>query len=624
MAVWQPIDFHGIVTLDKSIIVELTEYLSVKEGHLAYVVSHAIHPAEGDMLPPSLTPVAEKSMSLDDGIALFNERLRQCAQDPNVRPAQNDWKDAAEHINASFWNYVELLEGVVTEFFQQLDQIGFERWNNELISVVESIKTLLSHKLRQAAEGIDQLEELLKSYQRQCETSAGFFTQIQRLIKGSLLDKDLKKNIGKTEKFLGFRYQTFMHRVEQYNLLQQSTAPSTKKFESYMIFEHFDETQKNSFIHLYQWLRIWELNQTTKSLPEREPVRAIRGLQSPEKALRFFRTYEKLLRQALFSRSRAIKMQPYSVVDLIGKIQHQHALQGQMAELHTLGNTARKYRDFLLRTDPNPYIRSRLGFGEWIVGPEPAIAKLLTELIYDIEGLDELFNKLMKSIEEGDISDAAFHQVKDDIQRILHEMAQPLTSYPLMLSKGRAFVRDLEQINELGSTHAEVVDIVGDALSRALRSDWKFHVLQEINEFKQAFAIHQGIVGPMVDRIHENRVERFTKIIGEIREWVKNNDTHSHLGEIEADVSDLKGYLQDFLAHAQRFAKESETEEIVDPMGIRDITNQLLEYRCLFGHFFHQLRRDRSEERVIRNQFLFVDQYFESVENILYDLKSRE
>jgi hypothetical protein len=350
-------------------------------------------------------------------------------------------------------------------------------------------------------------------------------------------------------------------------------------------------------------------------LPDREPVHAIRSLQAPEKTFHFFKEYEKTLREALFSRSRQIKLQPYSLVDLISKIQHQHALQGQMAELHTLGKTVRKYRDFLLRTDPNPYIRSRLGFGEWIVGPEPPIAKKLIDLIYDIEGLDALFIKLMTSVEEGDITKEAFVKIKEDIFRILHEMSQPLASYSLMLSKGRLLVQELQKINELGSTHAEVVDFIGDVLSRSLRNDWKFHVLHEISEFKEIFVIHRGIVGPVEDRSHAHRLQKFKRLIHEIRNWVKNNDTHRHLGEIEADVSDLKGYLQDFLASIQRLAGNP----VRDAAKYRGLANQLLEYRYLFGQFFHLLRRNKAEERVIRNQFLFVDQYFESAENQLYE-----
>ena len=47
------IDFHGIVTLDKSLVDELKKYLDDKEAALAGVVFYALHP-----LPPLLQPAS--------------------------------------------------------------------------------------------------------------------------------------------------------------------------------------------------------------------------------------------------------------------------------------------------------------------------------------------------------------------------------------------------------------------------------------------------------------------------------------------------------------------------------------------------------------------------------------
>lgn len=621
MTEWEAIDFHGIVTLNKSIIGQLTEYLEHKEADLAETILHTFHSGQSNELTPSLTFPASQAKTLLQGIDTLSARVQEMEEaPPSVKLPPKEFQAFIGRINQGLWNYVELLEGMVTEFFQQVDQIGFERWGSELTEVVDLIRITLQAKLTNLLLGLDKLRVLLAKYRSLSEEKVGIFVKIRRLASPHLIDKSLKTNIQKTEKFLGFKYQTFLHRIDQYQLLTQSTDHSIKKFDNYLVFETFEKKQKEVFLQLYRWIRIWELNQTTKSLPTWEPVRAIRSLQAPEKIYLFFKDYEKTLREALFSRSRIIKLQPYPLTDLVRKIQHQHALQGQIAELHTLETMVRKYRDFLLKSDPNPYIRSRLGFGEWIVGPEPAMSKDLMNLIYRLEGLDALFLQLIKAFEDLSQSGAEYEESKNTIRQTLHEMAQPLASYDLMKVKVKVLVENLARINELGCMRSEVVEFVRESLSKGLRTDWKFHVLHEIPQFHEIYAVHEGIVGSIDDRIHSRRMQRFKKLIQEIQSWVKNNDIHRHVDEIEFAISDLKVYLQDFLGHVQRTAKDVE-DPAKRAMETCNLLNQLLECRYLFGSFFHHLRRDKAEERGLRNQFLFVDQYFETIENKLVEMR---
>lgn len=623
MAVWQPIDFHGIVTLSKSVVKDLREYLDLKENQLGHQILHVVLPSKEDSLPPIILPTLSGNITLGHSVDIFGKRVQSLDEAGKQLSVENDWNEIVLLLNKSCWCYIELLEGMAIELFQQLDQIGVELWGRELIGVVDDTKALLQKKIKEAIHSFNTLEKHLKTFRLISERNVGLKAKVKRLFHHRLLDKNLFRNLEKTNKFIGFRYQIFMHRFEQFEMLLQSTDSSTKKFENYQVLGCFEERQKLNFVRLYQWIRIWELNQTTKSLPEREFVRAIRALLAPEKFFHFFKEYEKALWESLFNGSRSIKVKPYIYTDLVSRIQYQHMLQGCIAEVHTLGVIVRKFRDFLLKTDPNPYIRSRLGFGERIVGLEPAISKDLMNLVFDIETLDSLFKKLMASSEKReDTSFADLEKAKSNIEQLLHEMAQPLASYSLMSLKGKAFVQQLELVNELGSTCAGSVVFVGNVLSRALRNDWKFHVFHEIADFQQILKIHQGIVGSVLENHHLNRMRHFKKLINRIEEWVKNDDTFRHLGEIEAEISDLKGYLQDFLAHVQRIARNGEADQVVDVQQLNAISNQLLEYRFLFGRFFHELRREKGEERLVRNQFLFVDQYFESVENKLFELRS--
>jgi hypothetical protein len=91
--------------------------------------------------------------------------------------------------------------------------------------------------------------------------------------------------------------------------------------------------------------------------------------------------------------------------------------------------------------------------------------------------------------------------------------------------------------------------------------------------------------------------------------------------EIELDMNDMKTYLQDFLATIQRATRDKSQDPFLDET-IHKLHHQLLEYRYLFGQFFLSIMSRNSDGMQLRNQFLFVDQYFESVENLLQNLKA--
>jgi hypothetical protein len=203
----------------------------------------------------------------------------------------------------------------------------------------------------------------------------------------------------------------------------------------------------------------------------------------------------------------------------------------------------------------------------------------------------------------------------------IYDMGQPLASASMMASKAEHFVKLLNQLNELGSRDPDVVSDITPLLSNAMRADWKYNVLQDIPLFHQLYSVHINILPPITDRNHINRLRQFKKHIQQLTQWVKEKNMHAHLQEIEFDINDIKGYLQDFLAQLQRTVKDPiySTHEGKVSL-IKDTAQQLLEYRYMFCNFFHHLRQNEIDEKSLRNQFLFVDQYFETIENKLDEI----
>ena len=624
---WKPIDFQGIISLDTPLVDQLNRYLQDKESQLGNCIVNAIHTLPRESLTPVLPFSTKGALKLSDAVDAFAKHIRQVIDSPKALVSSNDCEVAVRQINNCLWEYLEVLEGNVTELFQQLGQIGFEQWHQQLQKVVENIREILMHRMEELNWIISRLENLLWQYRWTLEARDGkwLFWRRSLFFWKSLLDRELRSYLKRSERYLSQKHQWFVGRYEDYLELKQRIEQSLQKFKRYTVFKTLDETTQENFIKIYRLIRLWELNEKLKSLPEREPIRALRSALSMDKATELFREYYNALENALFERSRFFKKEPNeSFSDKLGKPKNLVIINVYSAESHTLGASIAKYREFYLRTHPNPYIRSRWGFTEWVVGTEPTHTKTLLHLVYGLEKLDELFQHLRDSLVKGPMAQDQFmlSNQYQEIQRTLHELGQPLTSRIVMRTKAERLLYQIQQMDELGSFNPLVVEYVEKIFSKSLRADWQYHVLFEFPLFHQLYDIHQGIVGPIEDRQHFSRMNKFKEILQELEQWVENRNTHRHVYEIEQDMTDIRGYLQDFLASVQRIPQDKAMNKITAYKKIREISKQLLQYRYTFGNFFHFLHQKEPEGKLIRNQFLFVDQYFETIESTLNELES--
>lgn len=608
MMTWDPINFQKISQLDKSIYHQLDQFLYEKEGLLGQCIIHSIHP-EAHL---------HFHLKLSEALENFERRLIQLSLNPKQQLSENDFHKTESLINGCLWQYVETLEGCVIELFQQIDQLGLEKWSIELESVVESIKITLSHRIEDVSWAIRRLESLLWKYREICTRKKRWTSLINWLPWSALLDRGLLKNLEKSKKFLCFRFKKFSDRLQDFNKVYEESEQSADKFQNFHMFNTLDSNDQQIYKSIYTWVKLWEINQTTQSLPSQLIAKALRQTQNEDKVYQVFNDYFQALKEILYRQARLFKLGPEDLwKDSTGKFLVLDVLSGHRTELHTLGATVLKYRDFLLKTDADPYVRSRWGFAEWIVGPEPSQTKRFLNLSYEIEGLDALFEKLHRSLDKDRSSKEGNHlmNTSQQIDRWLHECAQPLASRAIMHTNIEHIVFALENLDELGSFDRNAIDFVGQTLSKILRVDWKYNVAFEIPKFKQIYHIHKGLEGESEDRQHFNRLNKFRYVIRQIEEWAQEKKTQIHFQDIENDMSDMKDHLQDFLVFVQRMIAAGGQDKME---GIRkEIRRQLLEYRYVFGQFFHHLSQFMPEDRVFRNQFLFVYQYFETIENRL-------
>jgi len=616
MSTWKPIDFQGIIALKPSVLDHLHEYLEQKERQTATQIAEAFkfdenpYPSGGHL-----------RLTLADAIEVASKKVSQLRISKESIDRNDRLDDIPSLVNGALWSYVEAIESSATELFQQIDQLTVDQWRFNLLGVIDEIKILLVHKIDDVIWAIRRLSEILSEFSKMIKSrpkASRWSAQI---------DSDLIKNLDQTKKFLTERYHAFADRFKTYHRLSDEAFKSSQKLDHFHVLSVLDADQKLKYSRYYQLLELWDKTKNDRTaLPKEDIIFAIRSLTSYEQAMAIFKDYYLMLRLVLFERSRNLKTNPQELyTDQVGKNILLEVIDGFRDENKTLEHVVAKYRQFLLETDPHPKVRRWWKFNHWIETEEPAQARQLKNTLYDLESLDLYFQQIRAGVERGPagIEDDEIKATQDKIQRALHEMGQPLVSKNTQRMLGEKLINGLQSLDELGSFKQGISDFVGDSLSKALRNDWKYQILLDIPGFYEVYSVHQGMAYVYEDRNHTMRLNKFKRLVQQIDEWVKQKTYPKHIHDIEVDMSDIKGYLQDFLAHVQRFARDQEKihEGREYSEQVRELYRQLLEYRYLFGAFFHELHDDNLEERNIRNQFLFVDQYFESIDNKLQEIK---
>ncbi|WP_068468321.1 hypothetical protein [Candidatus Protochlamydia phocaeensis] len=616
---WRPIDFQSLIDLDRKIIDQLEQYLQQKETRLAHQILNMIQPLPSESFAP-LLPFAGGQLKLSEAVEGFSKQVRQFIKGGINQMPNDGGQRIVQEMNAALWEFTEVLESCAVELFQQVRLVSVDKWHLSISNVVHAVKDMLIHRIEDLIWAIRRLEKPLKDYCQKCQKKAGLWKRWMSIWR-RFLDPGLLRNLEQSEKFLKRQYAIFNQIYSQYMHLSVKVEDYLQKMKNFPVFALLDIPEQNLYVDIFRLLKMLELNRQPKGQLAQETIRSLKQLASVDNAIKIFRIYYRELKDAFFNSSLELKsldsdseLREGGVQKLKGKVvEYQHELQ-QL--IKTMGH----YRSFMLKTDANPYIRSRWGFTEWIVGPEPAKAKRLLNLIYSAEELNLGYGGFLDSLNRGlDEQQRRENAAHHELERLLHEMGQPLISRAMMRSRAERLLTLIKECDEVGSPKMETIQYVENVLAKAMREDWKYHVLHEFPAFHEIYRTHQGLSEYFEDPAHAFRLERFRLLFDQIEDWVRRGDVYAHVHEIELDINDMKTYLQDFLATVQRAAKERSSDPFLDE-SIHRFRQQLLEYRYLFGQFFRLILAKDGQQ--LRSQFLFVDQYFETVENLLQDLKS--
>ncbi len=599
MMTWKPLHFESTFSLDSPLHVQLDQFLYEKEGMLGECIVYAIHIVHDTTA--STKPAFR--MKLSEALEKFEKRIVQLAITPKNHPTIRDFQKTLSLINDCLWEYVETLESCVIELFQQLDQLGLEKWHKDKSSGVDSIKMMLFHRLEDVSWAIRRMEKLFWQYYTICSQGTNLWSKLKNWLPWShFLDSELLDNLEKSKKYLGFRYKKFIDRMNDYNHFMNQILADILNLQNYQVYKTLDSNDQENFKRLYELLKLWALNQVSQSLPGQDIAWAIQRIQSEEKNFQVFNDYYHALKDILFHQARLFKLGPSGLwKESSGKTLALEVIKGHRHEIQILSSTLLKY-DHFLRT------HSKQG-------------RRFLDLPHEVLALESLYEKLYHSLEKGSMGDEENKrsEISKQIDHWLHTSSHPLASRSIMHTNIARIIDALAHLDELGSFQREIMDFVGNILSRTLRIDWKYNVAFEIYKFREVYQIHMGLLGRSEDRQHFNRLKKFKQIFQQIEDWATKKITQTHIHEIEQDMSDIKVQLQDFLAFIQRIIVTLQPNpEKLDEVR-KEIANQLLEYRYQFGKFLHHLTVINPKEQALRNHFLFVFQYFEAIENKLYE-----
>jgi hypothetical protein len=616
----KPIDFQGIVTLQYPLVKQLEQYLDEKKIILIDQLLSSILMFRVEPTHPALPSVPIISLKLSDAAEAFSKRAKLLAENRAFKPSLEERVKVVREVNEALWKYVEVLEGCIVELFQQVKLEGMDQWHSALPHSLEAIKDLILQCVEDLRWTIRRLKNPLWQYRWLLASQDSLWTRLieQCFFWRNPLDPSLLVNLDSSEKFLKSQYQSFKKVYDQYVKMDSEAKERSFNLHRYVALELLEKDYKILYKQMYRLLKLWALAGKDNGTLSPYVTIAIKNVVGVDRAAKLFKRYHEHLRDSLYALSRDLKKVPLEGDD--GAEMKQNLKNKTilfMEELRDFMDLMASYRGFILKTNPNPYIRSRFGFTEWIVGPEPLKTKALTQEVYEVKALYNQFNAIFNSLEE--VNAIPIGEIYSDIERLLHQMASPLISREMLRRRGGILLDDLGLCNILGNINFERVDYVGRVLDQAMRLDWKYHVLHEFSSFHTIVEQYKGLVHVDIDPMHEGRLKEFQNLFFHIEAWLAREDIDTHINDIAIEMNDMKTYLQDLLAAVQRMQKDRSCTGESHEHAIKQFRYQLLEYRYFFGDFFLRLTNSEGGSGIqLRNHFLFVDQYFETIEMLLY------
>lgn len=588
---------------DLELFDDLKRYLDDKKEGLKTTLFLVISQSafKGD---PVLSFPFTKSLSLDQTVQEFEKEINKIPYD-ELKLIRHD--AIGEKISDSLISLVEILEGMSRELFEQLKFSEVDKWNSDFCENVSIAKELIHESCLELIQFVKALNKALRRFYLKILKARPSLVEKLRVYIHQPIDPAILKSLHKCDQHLNQKFKEFAKNQKFINQHLTTIEGLTYRFQGYQAFSEFDSNKKNQFVRMWRLLQLFKIaeRESKKSLPFIEST--IKTISPPGKTILLFKEYLARIRQLGYDLAKSFR----------GKreISAQAVLCSLRAEAQTLLSTNKEYREFLIKTDHQPP-RYGLRLFDKIFGVQAKKSKELNHLSQEVARIDHKLSDLFDAQEGEDtrsVQEVIFQFM--EIDRLITEMGQPLTSRSLLSKKGDELIHMLVEVNEVTAPLAETSLLVQDALIRALRIDSKFNTLLEKGEFHEIIDTHRGLFGQSFALSHLKRIKQYKRILEHLRGWSSKHELSRHSHETEADAHDIQESLQEFFHSLPQKIPEGSLNTFRDQ--IIDLKKQLLEERLLFAQFFYFIREHEHESRILRAELQFIDPYLEAIENKL-------
>lgn len=593
---------------DLELFDDLKRYLDDKKEGLKTTLFMVIFQSSFNGDPVLAFPFT-KNLSLEETVKEFEKEIDKL---PNEELKMFRHELIGEKLSDSLIGLVEILEGMSRELFEQLKYSEIDKWNSDFCENVSIAKELIHESCLELIQFVKQLNKTLKKfYLKVLKLRPSFIDKIRTHIHQPI-DPSVLKLLSRCDKHLDERFKAFAKNQKFVNQHLTTIEGLTYRFQGYQAFLEFDSNKKNQFVRLWRLLQLFKIAQkeSKDSIPYIEST--IKTISPFNKTLLLFKEYLTRIRQLGYELARAFRGKK--------EISAQAVLCSLRAEAHTLLNTIKEYRYFLVSSDRR-HPKWGLKLIDKLLGVEIKKTKELNHLSKEVDRIDLKLSDLFDAQEGGDVrsvQEVIFQFM--EIDRLINEMGQPLTSRALLSKKGDELIQKLLEINEITAPLAETSILVQDALIRALRIDSKFNTLLDKGQFHDIVDTHRGLFGQSFALSHLKRMKQYKRILDHLRGWSSKHELSRHSHETEADAHDIQESLQEFFHSLPQKAPEGSINTFRDQ--VLDLKRQLLEERLLFAQFFHFMKEHEHESRILRAELHFIDPYLEAIENKLRNFNS--
>lgn len=582
--------------LDRELFEDLKAYLEDKRSALRDTLLFSISFERGGRGPYLEAPVYE-SDSFEYALSEFDKRSDILTREDLEH---FDHETLIDRFSNILWNYVEILEGMCRELFEQLKSLPVDLWDNELFDRLESAKVFLWGKLKEIDNFIKHLNVSLKFFILKCLRARKFtFLDRVRAYLKSPLDLELNKRVKKAELYL---HHEFQHFAKDFAFLKKTEArieTEQYKFEGYSILNQLEYDKQRLYRRLWRLTKLWKAAKINQKNLLPRFAKTIRHVCPCGRVSLLAKDYLKQMKDNVFEFARGNRLNR--------DLGAQAVISMWRGEIFTLKVMLESYRNFLTETDTHHKAASFLPWKQFQDTRKSKDLQLQIEQAVLIDKwLADLFDAQERIVDK-DVQEERVRFRK--IDRLLQDMSQPLISRSVMKSRSGELIKELSEADELVSTLPEVSELMLNVLLRAFKAD-KYETLTEADGFWNLWEIHHGLTYTHPSLNHTRRMKDYTRVVQHLKHWIAQHQLSTHIHDTEHDIHDIQEGLQEFY--------HSIKDDML-PVKKWELKKELLEERVFFSSFFSYLRKEK-EGKWLRAEFSFVDTYFESISQKLNEV----